>query len=174
MADTTFEDLNPNIPIVAAWLNDVNSAVYRGIFPTNAGIKGVINGSDAAVGVIGEYITGAGAVVGVASTAINNLTSIVLSPGDWEVSGSLSLIASSTAVISQYTAGASSVTASFGGFQSLINVFPAAFAQTGPISGTPTIRISTTTMITIYFVATVTFSPGTCTAQGSLRARRVR
>lgn len=52
--------------------------------------KGVVDGSSAAAGHVGESIRSAanpgGVAIGAADTFIN-LTSIVLSPGDWDISG---------------------------------------------------------------------------------------
>ena len=56
-------------------------------FTTGAAIKGVTDGSNAAAGYVGEYISSNVSSISVSANTNTSLTSITLSAGDWDVSG---------------------------------------------------------------------------------------
>lgn len=201
MASTTFEDFNPNIPIVAAWLNDVNNQVYNGTPPAGpavnqtvsgnlavvgttsltgpltptGGIVGVTNGGNAAAGQIGEFVTATGAATPLTTNTPANAVSLNLTAGDWEVSGVCVFSPAAATVVTSLIVGVSTVSATIGAFgtfdRSEVQFQPGVTANT---LHTPTSRISTAVPVTVFLVVQAGFTGGTESAIGLLRARRVR
>ena len=144
-------------------------------------VKGTGTNDAAAAGFVGEYVE---SVVGAANTAANStvydVTSISLTAGDWDVSGMVDYISSSSTWTS-VRAGISTTTGDFStGLVSGSNVF---LASWGSSSTTPTehsvwvpcYRMSLTTTTTVYLKGMVAFSGGQPTIRGArLSARRVR
>ena len=139
---------------------------------TPSGIAGIATNSAAAAGVIGEWIvSNVSTGVGIVTGTVSAVTSISLTPGDWQVEGWVQYTLSATATNVQAAVNSSIALppASLGGLCALV----------GPSFGTgsclPTggqrYLLSATT--TIYLVAWASFS-GTCTVQGSIHARRMR
>jgi hypothetical protein len=145
------------------------------------GTQGVTNGSDAASGVIGEFIA---ANVPLASevTLTNNVPATVvtmtnLPAGDWVVNGQVNYDASGTTKITVLKQGISFSAGTFG----TVNTY--SVSQSGeytPIAANDIAqlvrsqRISIATPTTIYLVAQATFTTSTLKAYGVLEARRVR
>jgi hypothetical protein len=144
------------------------------------GLRGLTAGTDAAAGVVGEYIfstlTQAGAGITLTTGVIAAITSISLSPGDWDISANIGLKGTATSLTN---------------FLGLISVTSASFAaidngRIGGFGGTtnlntfdvgfplPTLRVNITSLTTYFMNIQTTFTGGTCTAYGTLRARRVR
>ena len=138
--------------------------------------KGVVDGSDAAAGQIGEVIssvvTGPGVTLTTAVTA--NVTSIALTAGDWDVQGEVWAALNGGA--SSIMAGISPTSATILGTSFAVS--NTRFALTFP-AGTPVLplrpcRVSLAAPATYYLVAQVTFSTSTTTAFGNIWARRAR
>jgi hypothetical protein len=161
---TSFLQPSPNaIPLLFA-AQGANSDITS--------LTGVVNGSNAAAGEIGEYITSQilfAASVALTTTVVANVTSISLTAGDWDVSGYVghTLTGSTTAVL----ASISSTSATLNG-EDFVLVIP---ALTGSVQNAlTTTRISISATTTVYLVTSATFSSGTAKAYGRIRARRVR
>jgi len=134
--------------------------------------KGITDGSNAAAGDIGEIISNTTTGVALTSGTPANLTSVVLTPGDWELSGTVLL--GSSAV---------NITLSFGGLNTTSGTLPAfpnvarLETQGGTASvqtSVPSVRFNVSTNTTVYLVGQITFPSGTGTGSGYIRARRVR
>jgi len=146
-------------------------------------LTGVIDGSNASAGTVGEYVSSTvagGSAVSLTTATIANITNISLTAGDWDVSGSIGLILGSTTSIN-YVAGGSTTTSA--GNPSLGAVFQFGYptggtvigvSGVGPIYTVPTARFSLSSTTTIYLTVQAQFSTSTCTAYGVIRARRVR
>ena len=138
---------------------------------------GVTDGSNAAPGQLGEVISSVVALPGVTltSSATANVTSLTLTPGDWDVSGEVWLVLGSAATQMQCAISGASLT--FPGGPS-VGTSRAAFFYSSGVATTDiplrTCRISTSTGGTWYLVANVTFPSGTTTAAGVIWARRAR
>lgn len=147
------------------------------IFPASAipPLKGVTDGSNAAAGIVGEFIEAieldASALA--ASNGIPlNVTSISLTAGDWDVSG----------VASFNPSGTNNVTLSLGAINTVSAALPAVERWT--IMGTTITnrlscpvarqRFSLTVTTTLYLVAQANFVTGSCTVYGFINARRIR
>lgn len=135
---------------------------------------GVTDASSAATGKVGEYLTSTASSVTVSTTnTATNIVSLTLSAGDWDVTGNLQFV-NSSASITTARCGISSTTASLAGFpyEAVYNTtFTASATNALPV---PTRRISVSASTTVYLVGYFTFSSGSATAAGFIRARRIR
>lgn len=144
-------------------------------------VKGVIDGSNAAAGDVGEYISSSipsGSAVSLTTVTPANVTSVTLSAGDWDVRGSINFYANTTTTANNFIAWISTTSAtvptppnggaitSFGG----VNIAAGAdnFMSIAPI------RINVTTSTTVYLGGYASFAISTMTAGGFIGARRVR
>ncbi len=139
---------------------------------------GTSTSDDAAAGFVGEIITATAATDTINTWTTNtakNITSISLTPGDWDVDG---VVAWSGATAgTYYVSKVTSTTANIGTdpleagrvstpFVSLANAY---FNQI-----VPTARFSLAATTTVYLGAQLGFTGGTPLAGGTIRARRVR
>lgn len=140
-------------------------------------LTGTNTNDDAAGGNIGEYASStiaAGSAVSVTTATTTNVTSISLTAGDWDVSavGKFTLTAASASL---FSVGVSTTSATLPGDDAYVqkplitSVLTSTYADT-----TPLVRLSLASTTTVYLVVRSTFSVGTETAYGTIRARRVR
>ena len=127
--------------------------------------RGITDGSDAPAGVVGEELTASGSAplsTGVAA----NVATLTLPAGDWEVTGWVNFTA----------AGANT-----GRFATGVDTFGMEFPANLPAgsgtwrmsAGAP-VRRNVTADTAVHLVAACAFTSGSVTADGSVRARRVR
>jgi len=133
---------------------------------------GVTNGSNAAAGQVGEFLSAlvANNTVSMPTNTQVNITSISLTAGDWDVEGGVShSSASSTMTYGEGTI--SSVSATRG-----LPIFGLNFTTAmNTISITvPRVRFSLTATTTIYLVGMCQYSTSTAAAGGYISARRMR
>lgn len=166
-----------------------SGTVYPGAFSTvtatgtitpsqTAGIVGTNTNNNANPGSIGEYVSAnvlAGSPVSLTSLTPANVTSITLSPGDWEVSGCIGFIPSAT--VNGVVGGINSTSATIpspanGAAFNLIYTSNTAGAQVWAPTGSRRFSIAITT--TVYLVAQCNFASGTCGAFGVIQAWRRR
>ncbi len=141
---------------------------------------GVIDGSDAGAGRIGEYIesvvsTGSGASLTTGTGA--DVTSISLTAGDWDVEGNITFQEGAGTVVST-AAGVittTSATVDATGFSGVEVLHGPVGASTAYFSITlPRHRISITTTTTVYLATKASFSVASLISWGQINARRVR
>ncbi|WP_124480189.1 hypothetical protein [Burkholderia stagnalis] len=142
---------------------------------STGGIVGTTTNDNAQAGSIGEYVAATFTSFSLTNNTNQNLTSISLTAGDWDVTGhalfqtgtgatmtaevlGVSLTSSTLPAIGNYWQGSTSITGT-GGAQSGI---------------APVQRLSLASTTTVYLVVLALFSGGTSTATGFIRARRVR
>ncbi|MCK1367626.1 hypothetical protein [Bradyrhizobium sp. 62] len=129
----------------------------------------------ATAGNIGELITSTVARAtntSLTSATPKDITTISLTAGDWEVSGSAGFAHGTSATILQ--AGVSTTTATLPTFDSGARVqLIASFAAGDDLLSVPASRLSLNATTTVFLVMQATFT-GTTTIYGTLRARRVR
>jgi len=125
--------------------------------------KGVTDGSDAAAGDIGEYLT-ASASTPLTNAASANVVSLSLTAGDWDVSGHVQFVASG-GTLSAFGCGV-------GGIDVLINATIPPGSTQQQLATAPR-RYNVTAATTVWVVAVGFFSGGV-TASGAIRARRAR
>ena len=139
-----------------------------------ADIAGTGTNDNAASGHVGEYLiasVASGSAVALNSGGINNVTSLVITAGDWDVTGLVQAAPGSGATLSILYAAASQASSTIPGACSL--VYPAAVANAPCYLPAPTIRVSVNAPVTLYLVAAATFS-GSVSAYGYIAARRTR
>ena len=143
---------------------------------TTSGIVGTTLADNAQAGSVGEYLTATGTATTISTNSSINLTSISLTAGDWDVSGTALITSSagynpidigvSTTSNTLVTAPTNGQTVSFALTSS--NLFGSATYAVGPA------RINVSTTTTVYLIAYLLSSSGTNTGTGFIRARRVR
>lgn len=145
------------------------AAFYQNVAVTLAGLPdrlrtGVTDGSDAAAGRIGEYLTATAGPTPVSNNALANVVSLSLTPGDWDVSGGV-VFAAGAGTHGYFGVGVAGVDVISSA------TFPtSAFQQA---MATTTRRYNVTAPTTVWVVAQTGFT-GTMTATGTIRARRMR
>lgn len=153
----------------------VATATSLSFNPTTGGIVGTRTGTDASPGYVGEIISSqvlAADAVNLTSTHAMQVTSIELSPGDWDVWGNVCCIASGNNMV--YAYGAISTNDSNPPDYSIYPLIQGAsnFIQVSQSVFPQQFNVSTTT--TVYLLAGASFSTGTAAASGMIIARRVR
>ena len=145
------------------------------VHPTGP-VKGVVDGSNAAAGNVGEYLSASIATaVNLTSGVAANIGSLTISPGDWAVAGQVNFVAPGTAATRM--AAAISNTSATLPTQAQIAAGPGSMADVSATFGKAAItmqtgpcRFNVTVNTTIYLVA---LGP-TTTATGFISARRAR
>lgn len=138
-------------------------------------IVGTTTNDNAAAGSVGEFISSVisgGASVACATGTARNVTSINLTPGDWDVWGNVSSIVSIS--MSQFIAWSSTTSATVPDVSLYTGIqFNPATSVNNQIN-VPYQRISISVLTTIYLSCRATFTSGTVRAAGGIYARRVR
>lgn len=146
------------------------------ITPGGVNIIGVANAGNAAVGYVGEYQTRSvtHAVGATSSGAPFNSDSFTLSPGDWEISGSICFSADGTFSVAFFSLSQSSGTTSFVPGTVGLYATGAAIAIPGqiPVSFGP-IRYNVSSNTTFYTVGYYTGGGPSVSANAMWRARRI-
>lgn len=146
-------------------------------------IVGTTTNDNAAIGYVGEFLETditAGHAVTLTTSTIANIATLSLTPGDWDVRGSIGFLPGASTTIA-YVAGALTTVA---------GVMPDDTGKGGEMNdlsmngnttgGTPltyalgTIRVSIAANTTVYIVANSSFGVSTLKAYGYLAARRIR
>lgn len=152
---------------------------------TNPTIYGTTTNDNAASGVVGELLSSTvplSSAVSLTTATDANVTSMTLTPGDWDVSVMLYYAGNAATTISRLQSSISFTSAvldtSFNGAGSYneIPVVPGtAYFATCQLSNTiGPFRVSVASNTPTYLVAKAQFLVNTCTAYGILRARRIR
>lgn len=142
-------------------------------------LTGVTSGAAAASGKVGEYIessVGSGPAISLTNTVPSNVTSISLTPGDWDVTAQIGFIGTSSTTVSYFIGSISSTSATLNTNRSdqvLNGITPFSILATVNYAIYPVkFTVSTTTIV--YLVAQSGFGTSTNAAFGVIRARRVR
>ncbi|WP_208457759.1 hypothetical protein [Burkholderia vietnamiensis] len=142
-----------------------------------AGIAGTNTNNNANAGSIGEYLNNSTTGTSLTSGAAANATSVPLSAGDWDAQCVATFVPAAGTTPSTVSVGINTTAATLpavntGGFALLASTFPAGAAQA---LTSPTIRIGPlSSPSTAYCVVQATYSGGTMTVNGFIRARRPR
>lgn len=139
-----------------------------------ANVPGITNGSNALEGKVGEYKSSSLLSQSLPNNATRNAATLVLSAGDWEVSGTVQFQPSG-ALVTDMLSGISNQSLTFPSFSSLsefrVGGDGSPYNNSIP---TPPVRINITQDTTVYLVAYAEFSSGTCSTNGFIQARRIR
>jgi hypothetical protein len=146
------------------------------IVPTG-GVLGVANASSATAGNVGQVISSLipnGSSISLGNGTAANVTSIILTAGDWDVSGTVSF-AAGAATITQMTAGMSTSTGTLptDGTEGYSDASITTSTLTNSITLTP-IQVNVNASTTVFLVGKCAFSAGTVREFGFIRARRMR
>lgn len=151
--------------------------------PGSVAVTGLLSGGgtstndDAAAGKIGEAVSSSvalGSAVALTTVTAANVTSISLTAGDWDVSSNIAFTGSATAVV--YAGGGVNTTsATLPTEGTRMNWLGRSGAlPVDPSFAVPRVRVSIAATTTVYLVAQASFTGGTCSAYGTLFARRAR
>jgi len=166
--------------VIPAGIDMVGNNIQANLFVgPSTGVLGVTEGNLADAGYGGELIQSCvppGSAVSIPSAIGTNVTSVKLTPGDWDVEGNINFNGTSITASSSNLQGV--------GLNSVTNTLP-----TDGSVYIPALTVATTTMswgatmprqvynvstsTPVYAVAYATFSAGTVTAFGCITARRV-
>lgn len=140
------------------------------------GIVGTTTNNNAQAGSVGEFVSSvvnSGSAVALTSGVDANVTSISLTAGDWDVSGSVSIAAAASTLVTTFYMSCSTTSATGDSvFAGLENVpFSAGGIRT---MATPRKRLSLASTTTVYLIGQAIFTTSTCSAFGQIGARRVR
>jgi hypothetical protein len=125
---------------------------------------GVVDGSDADAGHLGEYMTATASGIGLTSNVAANIVSLDLTAGDWDVSGNV-----------QFSAGSGTHNLFAAGVDVLDTIITANFPAAALVENMNAAlkRYNLTATVTVWLVAQASFTGGV-TASGTIRARRAR
>jgi hypothetical protein len=173
------------------WYNDGNSTQWVVANNTQAGVAsfnsrqgavtltpadvraastGVVDGSNAAAGQIGEFLSASGGPVALTTGAIASAATLNLTAGDWDVWPVISFSPSGQQ-LSQFIAAVNTALNLTG--INYFNLTTGAILGGGNIPG-PVTRFSFAATTPVYALAQTQFASGTCNAYGWIYARRVR
>ena len=142
---------------------------------------GTATNNNAAAGSIGEYVESeilvGGSVVALTTATAANVTSISLTAGDWDVWGNVGFTLNAATTMTTIIAWVSLTSAALPanpnkGGQAYINT--TFTTGGGQLLGIPGRRFSLASTTTIYLSTQASFAVNTCSAFGSICARRVR
>ncbi|TCK87377.1 hypothetical protein [Paraburkholderia sp. BL9I2N2] len=142
---------------------------------STAGIVGTTTNDSANAGSFGEYVTNTTSGTSLTNATAANCTSVSLTAGDWDVSGSIRYIPAASTVTSNLQSGITSTSATLAGLgtQNTLQVSyltGVAFQE----QSTPVVRMSLASTTTVYLAGIAGFTTSTMTCNGFIRARRVR
>lgn len=143
--------------------------------------RGAPTNSSAAAGFIGETIDGSGSGVALTSNTAANVASISLTAGDWEVSGTVSIIGASGTNYTFFEGSIGTVSATrntnvpfFGSIQCPTGGLVPATLGGSNVMVIPPVRVSLSATTTYYLVAFDLHTISTSSASGAIHARRAR
>lgn len=166
----------------------VQAQFIYGMAINAGGVVGTITNDSAAAGNVGEFktttVAAAGAIAGAATGVSKNVTSVSLTAGDWIVTGSCDLVWTGvTATVVNCGLGTTTDTlASQAGGSGIgtdpntieIATFGTTLSGTKVINAPASTRVSIAATTTIYLVANMTYSAGSFTQYGTIKALRIR
>lgn len=165
----------------------VQAQLIYGLAINGGGIVGTTTNSDATAGNVGEFktttVAAAGAIAAALSTVSKNVTSVSLTAGDWMVTGTCDIVMTGlTMSINQCGLGTTTDTLATQAGGSGIGTDPLSIITatngttlTGTTSSSaPVTRVSLSATTTIYLVANLTYSAGSATQYGTIKAWRMR
>lgn len=146
---------------------------------TGNNIVGTNTNNNAAAGSVGEYITASlasGSAISLTSVTPTNIVSISLTPGDWEVWGSIVFTfggsTTSTSLVSAINTVSATLPLNPGG--GITYLYYATLTGGTPIIQTGVVRVSLSVTTTIYLIGQAGFAVSTASSYGFIAGRRIR
>jgi hypothetical protein len=156
-----------------------HTCVSGGLITWKQGTRGVIDGGDATAGYINEEIisfVGSGSAVSLSNNVTANITSITLTPGDWDITGAVTFSGSLTGTV--LAMGIDTTTANLPSStlipQRRIDTPTMPTSSSSMTISVPRYRVSISSSTTYYLVAVAVYSGGSALGNGLLSARRRR
>lgn len=146
-------------------------AYIESLTDTGGVAAGVIDGSSAAAGDVGEFLTATAAGVALVTATLKDITSVAVTAGDYEASGVVGFVPNVATPSTNMLVALGSVSATVTEFSQLTIAFPAGAGQR---LVTPTVRFNMAAGGTLYLIARATFTISTMAAGGTISVRRVR
>lgn len=140
-------------------------------------IKGTSTNDNAAAGYAGEFLTvdvPFASPVAISAGVNTNVMSLLLSAGDWDVSGIVGITPAVTTSVNSLIGQVSTVSATLENGNLTLSRFPSFVPASNMGLPLTTKRISLAAPTTVYLVIQCAFSVSTCGAYGNINARRVR
>jgi hypothetical protein len=171
---------------VAVGTTTITSPIGNGPLTSNSGVLGNVTwgqlpgtstNDSANTGNVGEYITATGSGVALTANVSNNVTSISLTAGDWDVGGVVNYVGNTSTTVLRTESSVSATSLGMGVPASFYGGNVTYFATvngSGFSVPIPTTRFSLSATTTIYMVVSPIFSGSTMSATGTIRARRMR
>jgi len=140
-------------------------------------LTGRTNGAGAGIGQIGEVISNIATGISQPTTGVPvNVTSIVLTPGDWDVMGSNNFVPAGTTTVVRLVASLSLTSGVSGASNSGAYIqIGDANLTTGALQVCPVgmLQVNVSVPTTVFLVANASFGVSTMTHSGFIRARRM-
>ena len=149
-------------------------------------VQGSSTNDNAITGDIGELVSSTipvASTVSLTSTTAANITSIVLTPGDWDIDALIDFAPAASTSVTQLNVSISLTSATLSSQPGGSGLDPDATTTINSAAYVPaalmaysagTVRLLIAATTTVYLVAKATFSVSTMTAYGTIRARRCR
>lgn len=145
-------------------------------------LPGTATNDSASAGNVGEYLTtsvASGSAVSLTTATPANVTSVVLTAGDWDCRGQISRVFTATTSYTQLSASLSTTTATIGspalGTQAFnANAATVPGTTVGPSTDIGPSRFSLAAGATVFLVASDTFTASTNAGYGYVACRRMR
>ncbi|XLV70301.1 hypothetical protein ACKZDW_04315 (plasmid) [Ralstonia syzygii subsp. celebesensis] len=141
---------------------------------STSGIVGTSTNDNAVSGSWGEYASNSTSGTSLTSSTSANCTSISLTAGDWDVSGTVFFSPAGSTTISSINAGVSTTSGTLPAQSGLASLYATLTTGNGQSMMAPISRVSIASTTTVYMVGQSTFGTSTMTCNGFIRARRVR
>jgi hypothetical protein len=172
-----FQWVNSASTTIIGYMDDTGDLNVNGsITPSQtAGIVGTTTNNNANSGTVGEFQTATTSSTAVTSGISLNCTSVSLTAGDWDVSGTILWTPASGTTPTTFNQGINTTSAVLAGLgtATLLSATYIAGANVIELS-TPVVRESLSATTTVYLVGQAAFTGSTMTCGGYIRARRVR
>jgi hypothetical protein len=173
-------NLTLNNPVISSpnFIGSLPSLTVAGLITPNStvGIAGTTTNDNAQAGSIGEYTTNNTSSVSVTSATPFNATSVSLTAGDWDVTGCIYFDPAVSTTWTNPIVAINTTTATLPALPGFnVSFIKIAFTagQTAEICS-PLARESLAATSTIYLIGQATIAVSSMTANGYIRARRVR
>jgi Cu/Ag efflux protein CusF len=142
---------------------------------TRLAVQGTATNDNAVAGAIGEVInSNVVSPVTLTTNVVSNITSIALTPGDWDVSGEVWIAIGATVTNAAVALGPTSAVLPASPSLAAAKAQIIASVTGNWAAGLKTCRVSLSGPATYYLMAIAVFASGTTTATGNLWARRAR
>lgn len=141
---------------------------------STAGIVGTATNDTVAAGSVGEFVSNTTTGTSLTNSTTTNIASITLTAGDYDVSGVAQTVPAAGTTLSQCAVGISATSATLPTIASLTQYGFTSAAGIGSVLPSPNSKQRFPSSATVYLVLNCGVSGSTATANGFIRAERMR